>query len=411
MALRKLHSLFELGRRIAMSPRKTKGAKSKAKKGKARTPAGKTATGSATSKTPPRASQAAKAGTSPKKGSTYNSVVSDKAPPLGFCLTASDTRPKVELKNSPLKDYEKCRIIVSQEAYVQLRAFFDLTNIEVSALGTVRRDEFTFYVDRFFLIKQEGHAGGTDLDQDAMAELVTDLVNSGRNDEATSLHCWFHSHNNMGTFWSGQDEEAISNVGADFMVAIVAGKGFELKARIDFRQPLPVSVDDVPVIYDVAAAAKWEDLKKELKEKVRKTGGFKGKGGSGTKVGFSPRSAWGGTGRGSHFSSRFELEEDDKDDKVTVGGKEVSLRAPQPTLGFHYCQPCKKVHRPGEACKDKKEPATTSSTSSADKGTVEEKATTSEKCPSCKKEGVMEKHAPGVFRCGQCRTLIAKKAA
>ena len=85
---------------------------------------------------------------------------------------------------------------------------------EISGLGkVVVKDDGTLHVRKIYLLNQEVSGSETELDDDAVATLLYE----SHQDEG-SLMFWWHSHVNMGVFWSGTDHEAIRKLGANGMV-------------------------------------------------------------------------------------------------------------------------------------------------------------------------------------------------
>ncbi len=88
---------------------------------------------------------------------------------------------------------------------------------------------------------------------------------------------WFHSHVNFGTFWSGDDEETITNsleVFGDYCVSIVMNKEYEYNIRLDVKEGDEVkSYENLPlhilVHKDEVIESRCVD---ELKAKVKRGG-------------------------------------------------------------------------------------------------------------------------------------------
>lgn len=61
------------------------------------------------------------------------------------------------------------------------------------------------------------------------------------------VNLWWHSHVDMGCFWSGQDEQAIRTlgIGIDMLYSIVVNRKNEYKARIDVFRPLRWTWDNI----------------------------------------------------------------------------------------------------------------------------------------------------------------------
>lgn len=92
------------------------------------------------------------------------------------------------------------QVILSQEAFEQLFGYAYATANEISCLGVVKRQGNCFIVERFHLVAQEGGLARTEMNPQALAELMTALLQQGKKEEARSLKCWAHSHPNMGVY-------------------------------------------------------------------------------------------------------------------------------------------------------------------------------------------------------------------
>ena len=157
-------------------------------------------------------------------------------------------------------------VMLSQKAFSQLFGWAYSTSREISCLGAIRRQGNLFMVEEFYLLKQSGSSAGTELDQDAIAKLMEELLAAGKQEHLGSIKCWAHSHPGMGVFWSGTDEETCNLLVNDYLVSIVISDGFTVKCRIDTTSPVPITLDNVPVLYDLPQDA---DMKGKLAEEVK----------------------------------------------------------------------------------------------------------------------------------------------
>jgi hypothetical protein len=164
---------------------------------------------------------------------------------------------------------EGFKVILSREAFAQLFGYVYATHVEISCLGTVSREEKSFRINRFYLLKQTGSAAHTELVPEAVAELVEGLVSEGKDAEARSIRAWAHSHPGIGLFWSGTDETTCRTLVSDYLVSLVVGEAFSIRCRIDLAGPVPLTLDEVPVYHesmideDVLAACR-----DEVREKI-----------------------------------------------------------------------------------------------------------------------------------------------
>jgi proteasome lid subunit RPN8/RPN11 len=162
------------------------------------------------------------------------------------------------------------RVVLTQEAFEQLFGYAYATHSEISCLGIVRREGNSFIIERFHLVKQEGGSAHTEMESSAIAEMVEQLLGQGKTGEARSIKCWAHSHPGMGVFWSKTDDNTCILLASDYLVSLVVSDDYAIRCRIDTRQPIPFTVDQVPVFCEVRAdQAKLEQYAKEVAEKVK----------------------------------------------------------------------------------------------------------------------------------------------
>ena len=162
-------------------------------------------------------------------------------------------------------------VIAGQRAIGKLFGYAYATDIEVSCLGLVERQGNTFTITDLFLLNQEGTGCHTNLDQNAIGQLVEQLIAAGRKEDTAKIRCWCHSHpGNMGCFWSQTDNATCHLLVADWLVSIVVGSGFRLRCRVDVASPIPFTIDHVPVCLDgLPDEALVAECGKEVQEKVK----------------------------------------------------------------------------------------------------------------------------------------------
>jgi len=105
------------------------------------------------------------------------------------------------------------RVLVTRAAYSRMWHFVDIADKEVGWLGTAERlPSGDFLIGEVFLLKQEVHATTTEISEDGIAELASELMSSRADglDVVNKIRFWGHSHVRMGTSPSGQDESQMS---------------------------------------------------------------------------------------------------------------------------------------------------------------------------------------------------------
>lgn len=168
------------------------------------------------------------------------------------------------------------KVLIEKNAYLKMQAFIDLAVGEISGIGKVRKEGENVVIEDVRLLKQSNTGTTSELDEGADVEFISKLVKDG--EDPNNWKLWWHSHANMGVFWSATDTGTIEahmkkgvdgeNNGLDYFVSVVGNKKAEFKARID------VSTYDAN--FGIRGVAVRDDLpferalEKPLEEKVLK---------------------------------------------------------------------------------------------------------------------------------------------
>lgn len=119
--------------------------------------------------------------------------------------------------------------------------WIDKCDFEISGLGIIEVIEGIPYVTDVFLIDQENTATSTDLKPESVNRAMYDR----RNDQG-EIKFWWHSHVNMGVFWSDTDKETITELGKNgWFISTVFNKKREYKTAISTFEPFAFMMDDV----------------------------------------------------------------------------------------------------------------------------------------------------------------------
>jgi hypothetical protein len=145
---------------------------------------------------------------------------------------------------------------------------------EVSGLGTlIKDDKGRYVVNKVFLLEQESSGADTELNSESISKLMTDMIN--KNEDPSTLKFWWHSHANMGVFWSGQDDSCAETLSHEFAFSLVVNKAREMRCRLDLYNPFRITFDGVKVTELVQEDVNLkEECEKEVKEKVKSPGGY-----------------------------------------------------------------------------------------------------------------------------------------
>ncbi|HDY88578.1 MAG TPA: hypothetical protein ENH82_10790 [bacterium] len=172
-------------------------------------------------------------------------VTIDKVPewPLGLSLSGSEP-----IRVSIAEDLA---VILTKDAFEQLFCWAYATPLEISCLGSVHRQGNRFFIEKFYLLKQSGSFAGTELDEDAIAEFMEQLMTEGKGDEVQRIKCWGHSHPDMDVFWSTTDDDTCRLLVNDYLISICVSNNFAIRCRIDIASTLPITFDHVPVLCQI----------------------------------------------------------------------------------------------------------------------------------------------------------------
>jgi len=159
-------------------------------------------------------------------------------------------------------------VLLSEEAEHQLRVWTQATQGEFSCFGVVEKaeDSGLVVINKFFLPKQVCSGAHTSPDRQAMGQLMTELVKAGY--DVANLRCWAHSHGDLQTFWSGEDNDTVNQMdNGEWLLSIVTNRAGSFLARLDLYRPFRVTFDKVPLHFQ-SSAPHDEALAAELRAKV-----------------------------------------------------------------------------------------------------------------------------------------------
>jgi hypothetical protein len=145
---------------------------------------------------------------------------------------------------------------------------------EIGGLGLATiTPEGDIRVTDVFLLAQEVTGAETELDDNAITSLMTEVLQDATLREKGSLQFWWHSHANMGVFWSGTDQQTIKKLSRHgWFASLVINKKFETKAAYSqgANNGYPyVMVDDIAVCSTLLNSEIQQLLDCEYKDKVK----------------------------------------------------------------------------------------------------------------------------------------------
>lgn len=141
-------------------------------------------------------------------------------------------------------DFPTPKVVIPRNVYTKLMWWVAKAgHSECSGLGKTVFEDGKIKVVDAWMVKQRNSSGTTDMDEDAIGTLLYE-----KREAPGVMNFWWHSHANMGVFWSGTDREQINKIAANgFCLAIVFNNKKETLACVAFGQPIPMYVNGVQV--------------------------------------------------------------------------------------------------------------------------------------------------------------------
>ena len=136
---------------------------------------------------------------------------------------------------------------ISQKDYDKIinyaKAAYDTMNSEIGGMSICYKDkDGDWIVTDPVIIKQEVTGGTCDLDKEELAHYYCKAAKKHAKKEFR--FCWWHSHHNMGVFWSSTDIKGINEYSdGDLSFALVVNLKRENKFRISMWNPVVMHED------------------------------------------------------------------------------------------------------------------------------------------------------------------------
>lgn len=144
------------------------------------------------------------------------------------------------------------KIYIDIKAFNKMKEYIRQSSLEIGWLGTCQKLDNTYHIDDVFLFRQEVHATTTEITTEGLNEFAMELLSQEDGINVwNNMKVWGHSHVNMPTSPSGQDDKQIdvfSENAEDFFIRIIANKSGDF--RID--------------LYDYVSGVIYEKLNYEI---------------------------------------------------------------------------------------------------------------------------------------------------
>jgi len=165
-------------------------------------------------------------------------------------------------------------VYVSRDAYSRMYHLVDIAHEEVGWLGTVKMTRLgNFVIEEVFLLEQEVTSAQTELSTEGQAKLVQHLIETRSDgmDVANRLRFWGHSHVNMSTDPSYQDNRQMDELrdsGCPWFIRGILNKQGVMRFDIFFWDSGVKVIDAAWSIWDQIDDSMRAELETEFNDKV-----------------------------------------------------------------------------------------------------------------------------------------------
>ena len=164
------------------------------------------------------------------------------------------------------KTEAKVKVIMKEPFHDKISWFVQNYEQEIGAFieGKITKEEII--LEDILIPEQEADKGGIEIEGRNLVKLRKEYK-----DRCKKIIGEWHSHNDMGAFWSGTDEEFIKifSERKSISVYVVSSKNAGHLVRVEVRKPFFVSIDNVGYELDQTESKIGKVLQKEIKKKIK----------------------------------------------------------------------------------------------------------------------------------------------
>lgn len=172
---------------------------------------------------------------------------------------------KIEFRDPDRPPSGETCLIVPRPLIDDIMTRCRLLPIECSGLGAVVPVNGHLVVKELYRVAQTCCGAHTSLDPNAMHEPIVRCVES----HGIDPRFWWHSHNSMGAFWSGEDRGTMETLFRDWGVALVVAHDGSYKATLTVGKPVPIQVDLTLFVVGQPEPIDLDRIRKELDADIR----------------------------------------------------------------------------------------------------------------------------------------------
>jgi hypothetical protein len=170
---------------------------------------------------------------------------------------------------------------VTAEVKRALDAYIAVCNTEISGFGLIDRlPGGILRVTKLYLPEQVCSGSDTEVSLEHLSTVFAQVAADGH--DTAKLRLWWHSHVDMGVFWSSTDDTTAKDLaenGGGWFLSIVGNKRGEYKCRLDMNTPFRILWDNIPVSVvvdqtDAFLAAIQVEVAEKVSTRTFAVGGF-----------------------------------------------------------------------------------------------------------------------------------------
>jgi proteasome lid subunit RPN8/RPN11 len=159
---------------------------------------------------------------------------------------------------------------LSSEIYKELLYYARSVDAEVGGLGYLTFDTKNndITVEELYLLEQEVNNSECELSAVGISKLYEELIAAGEDDKLGGINFWWHSHKDIGAFFSTTDDTTMKEWTGPYIVALVINRKGEMKSSLLTRTPIMI-VGEIDVKIDWSLSEQKADILDEvIAEKV-----------------------------------------------------------------------------------------------------------------------------------------------
>jgi hypothetical protein len=166
------------------------------------------------------------------------------------------------------------RVLLTRDAYEDMYCLVDEVAKEVGWIGSVEQVGCDYLIKEVFLLDQESHSTTCEITTDGLAEWASRVLaeRSDGMEVVNSVRFWGHSHVNMGTSPSGQDDSQMrvfSESCDDFFIRGILNKAGRMEFTL-YIFSLGLEIKDCEwQLHEPVAADRRAHWQQEIRTKVR----------------------------------------------------------------------------------------------------------------------------------------------